>query len=126
LGWVFLAQQMARDARNVVYAIETLRSEFEIFRGVLSGTGSEILARELEGVGPKGEPAPCQKLLREKTSCPRWLVVVGMGFPGAADAIETLRSEFEIFRGVLSGTGSEILARELEGVGLAIAHPHVI
>ncbi|CAP93056.1 hypothetical protein E8E15_003209 [Penicillium rubens] len=38
-------------------------------------------------------------------------------------AIETLRSEFEIFRGVLSGTGSEILARELEGVGLAIAHP---
>jgi hypothetical protein len=44
LGWAFLAQQMARD-------IETLRSEFEIFRGVLSGTGSEILARELEGVG---------------------------------------------------------------------------
>lgn len=38
-------------------------------------------------------------------------------------AIETLRSEFEIFRAVLSCEGKELLARELQSVGLAIAHP---
>lgn len=38
-------------------------------------------------------------------------------------AIETLHSDFEIFRVVLSGHGNELLARELQGVGLAIAHP---
>ncbi|KAJ5301899.1 hypothetical protein PENANT_c062G00980 [Penicillium antarcticum] len=38
-------------------------------------------------------------------------------------AIETLRSEFEIFRAVLSGEDSALLARELQSVGLAIAHP---
>ncbi|KAJ6042401.1 uncharacterized protein N7446_013467 [Penicillium canescens] len=53
---------------NVVYAIETLRSEFEIFRAVLSGEGNELLARELQSVGlamahpepsaPPGKPIP--------------------------------------------------------------------
>ncbi|KAJ5767064.1 uncharacterized protein N7511_004680 [Penicillium nucicola] len=38
-------------------------------------------------------------------------------------AIETLHSEFEIFRAVLSGEGSELLSCELRSVGLAIAHP---
>jgi hypothetical protein len=38
-------------------------------------------------------------------------------------AIETLRSEFEIFRALLFGEGKELLARELQSVGLAIAHP---
>lgn len=40
-------------------------------------------------------------------------------------AIETLRSEFEIFRGVLSGHGSDIIVCELQGVGLAIAYPEL-
>lgn len=53
---------------NVVYAIETLRSEFEIFRAVLSGEGKELLACELQSVGlviahpepsaPPGKPIP--------------------------------------------------------------------
>lgn len=38
-------------------------------------------------------------------------------------AIVSLRSEFEIFRVVLSGKANAQLAQELIGVGLAIAHP---
>ena len=38
-------------------------------------------------------------------------------------AIEILHSEFEVFRAVLSGNGNDLLSRELQTVGLAIAHP---
>ncbi|KAL4786319.1 acyl-CoA N-acyltransferase [Aspergillus varians] len=38
-------------------------------------------------------------------------------------ALLTLRTEFEIFRAVLSGQGKELLAKELQAVGLAAAHP---
>lgn len=52
----------------VVYALETLRSEYEIFRAVLSGDGQDQLAHELVAVGlatthprpsaPPGKPIP--------------------------------------------------------------------
>ncbi|KAI9932320.1 hypothetical protein ASPWEDRAFT_154116 [Aspergillus wentii DTO 134E9] len=38
-------------------------------------------------------------------------------------AILTLRSENEIFRAVLSGPGRDVLAKELQAVGLAVDHP---
>lgn len=38
-------------------------------------------------------------------------------------ALFTLRTEFEIFRAVLSGKGKELLAKELQAVGLATTHP---
>ncbi|RDW89802.1 GNAT family N-acetyltransferase [Aspergillus mulundensis] len=52
---------------KVLYALLTLRTEFEIFRAVLSGTGRELLASELQAVGlatvhlspsPPGLPIP--------------------------------------------------------------------
>jgi hypothetical protein len=38
-------------------------------------------------------------------------------------AIETLHSDFEVFRAVLSGNGKDLLLRELQAIGLAITHP---
>ncbi|CAG8168324.1 unnamed protein product [Penicillium salamii] len=38
-------------------------------------------------------------------------------------AIQTLHSDFEVFRAVLSGIGKDLITRELKAVGLAIAHP---
>lgn len=38
-------------------------------------------------------------------------------------ALETLRSNYEIFRAVLSGDGQDQLAQELVSVGLAVSHP---
>ncbi|KAE8151755.1 acyl-CoA N-acyltransferase [Aspergillus avenaceus] len=38
-------------------------------------------------------------------------------------ALLTLQSDFEIFRAVLHGKGKELLAKELQAVGLAISHP---
>ncbi|PLB44517.1 hypothetical protein P170DRAFT_417196 [Aspergillus steynii IBT 23096] len=53
---------------NVIYALLTLQSDFEIFRVVLAGEGKDILARELQAVGlaiqhpspsaPPGQPTP--------------------------------------------------------------------
>lgn len=53
---------------NVIYALITLRSDYEVFRAVLSGDGKELLSKELQGVGlatehpspsaPPGQPVP--------------------------------------------------------------------
>ena len=53
---------------NVIYAILTLHTEFEIFRVLLSGEGKELLAKGLQAVGlaaehpgpsaPPGQPVP--------------------------------------------------------------------
>lgn len=68
LSWDMAEIPSVGQVWNVIYALLTLRTDYEVFRAVLSGEGKELLSKELLGVGlatehpspsaPPGQPVP--------------------------------------------------------------------